>query len=133
MSIVTAQCLRINFLLSEIVITSYEISAKENMLEERKLTSQSPSITVEFSVQYNLKITSVIYLFIYFRHCILLFVLIEACFERLYDIIVDFMLDCLCYLKVGFMLSLAGEEFESKRFAATCYRDTHYLLEILQL
>ena len=26
--------------------------------------SQSPSITVEFSVQYNLKITSVIYLFI---------------------------------------------------------------------
>ena len=33
MSIVTAQCLRINFLLSEIVITSYEISAKENMLK----------------------------------------------------------------------------------------------------
>ena len=30
-------------------------------LEERKLTSQSPSITVEFSVQYNLKIASVIY------------------------------------------------------------------------
>ena len=30
-------------------------------LEERKLTSQSPSITVEFSVQYNLKIISVIY------------------------------------------------------------------------
>ena len=99
MSIVTAQCLRINFLLSEIVITSYEISAKENM----------------------------------FRHCILLFVLIETCFERLYDIIVDFMLECLCYLKVGFMLSLVGEEFESKHFVATCYRDTHYLLEILQL
>ena len=34
-------------------------------LEKRKLTSQSPSITVRFSVQYNLKITSVIlFLFI---------------------------------------------------------------------
>ena len=33
-------------------------------LKERKLTSQSPSITVEFSVQYNLKITSVIHIFI---------------------------------------------------------------------
>ena len=35
-------------------------------LEERKLTSQSPSITVEFSVQYNLKIT-LSYLFIYLK------------------------------------------------------------------
>ena len=33
-------------------------------LEERKLTSQSPSITVEFPVQYNLKITSVIIIYI---------------------------------------------------------------------
>ena len=68
------------------MITSYGISAKENLL----------------------------------RHCISLFVFIEACFEGLYGVIVDFMLDCLCYLKVGFMLSLAGEEFESKHFAATC-------------
>ena len=30
-----------------------------NLVEERMLTSQSPSIAVEFSVQYNLKITSV--------------------------------------------------------------------------
>ena len=30
-------------------------------LKERKLTSQSPSIVAKFSVQYNLKITSVIY------------------------------------------------------------------------
>ena len=32
--------------------------------EERKLTSQSLSITVEFSVQYHLKTTSVIDLFV---------------------------------------------------------------------
>ena len=32
-------------------------------LEERKLTSQFPSTTVEFSVQYDLKITLVIYIF----------------------------------------------------------------------
>ena len=37
-------------------------------LEERKLTWQSPSITVEFSVQYNLIITSVIYIFILGEH-----------------------------------------------------------------
>ena len=54
------------------MITSYGISAKENLL----------------------------------RHCILLFVLIDACLE-LYDVIVDFMLDHLCEVKVGFMLSLA--------------------------
>ena len=34
-------------------------------LEERKLTSQSPSITVEFSVQHDLKITSVIIIIMY--------------------------------------------------------------------
>ena len=33
-------------------------------LEERKLTSQPPSITAEFSVQYNLKITLVIYIYV---------------------------------------------------------------------
>ena len=32
-------------------------------LDERKLTSQFPSISVEYSVQYNLKISSAIYLF----------------------------------------------------------------------
>ena len=38
-----------------------------NVLQETYLYSQPPSITVEFSVQYNLKITSVIYyLFIVF-------------------------------------------------------------------
>ena len=36
-------------------------------MEERKLTSQPPSITAEFSVQYNLKITSLIHLVIYIK------------------------------------------------------------------
>ena len=38
-------------------------------LEERKLTSQSPSITVEFSVQYNLKKNSVISLCLFITSC----------------------------------------------------------------